>query len=473
MAKRKFPRAEDVLSDSAPSTSKKSARSSASRYDFSMDDDDFQTLKKGYQPINTVASTQWAVTNFQKWLEERQNSGLGNESCPDDILECEDDEKLSYWLAKFTTETRKENGSHYPPRTLNLLLMGLQRHIWSTRPGRKINLLSEFHCLQNVCDSYYRKLHAMGIGTERKVTEVFDANDEDRLWSSGTLNLDTPQGLLNAVFFYNGKNFCLHGGAEHRDLKFSQIKREVVTVNGQSTVCYKYVEHGSKNRSGGLKQLQLQNKEVHQYENPKAGNRCHVEILDRYYLKVPAKALDGDAFYLKPLPKKPEDPQKPWFIAQPVGKNSLNAMVKTMAKLAGIDKKVTNHSLRAYGTTQMFRQGVPEKLIQHRTGHRSVDGLRQYERVSEEQQAKISHTLATNCNPPASINQQGTADSKSASATAQQLLDTVPMFSGCSFQGCQVQIAINMPSASVERSNALCEDVDLGNIDIDELFKFD
>ena len=53
-----------------------------------------------------------------------QKSGPGNESCPDDILECEDDEKMSYLLEKFTTETGKEDGLHYPPSTLNLLLMG-------------------------------------------------------------------------------------------------------------------------------------------------------------------------------------------------------------------------------------------------------------------------------------------------------------------------------------------------------------
>ena len=274
-------------------------------------------------------------------------------SCPDDVLECEDSEILSHWLGKCTTEIRKDDGSLYLPRTLNLLLMGLQGHIRSTRPGKKINLISdsEFYCLQNVCDSYYHKLHAMGVGTERKVTEVLDV--EERPWSSGTLNIDTPQGLLNAVFFHNGKNVCLRGGAEHRDLKFSQLQREVVTVNGQPTVRYRYVEHGSKNRSGGLKQLQLESKEGHQWKILKQ-EIVVVEILDRYFLKVSPKSLDGDAFYLKPLSKKPEDPKKPWLIAQPVGKNCLNAMVKTMAKQAGIDKKATNHSLRAYGTTLMF-----------------------------------------------------------------------------------------------------------------------
>jgi hypothetical protein len=46
------------------------------------------------------------------------------------------------------------------------------------------------------------------------------------------LDLTTPQGLLNCIFFYNGKNLCLRGGEEHRKLTFSQLKRETKTVNG-------------------------------------------------------------------------------------------------------------------------------------------------------------------------------------------------------------------------------------------------
>ena len=78
---------------------------------------------------------------------------------------------------------------------------------------------------------------------------------------------------MNAVFFLNSKNFCLRGGTEHRDLKFSQLKREVVHVNGKPMIRYAYTEHGSKNRSGGLKQVHMQNKVVHQYENVSGGSR--------------------------------------------------------------------------------------------------------------------------------------------------------------------------------------------------------
>ena len=69
-------------------------------------------------------------------------------------------------------------------------------------------------------------------------------DDKERLWTSRVLNPDTPQGLLNCIFFLNGKNFCLRGGIEHRELKLSQFSREVVKVEGRHLV--RYTEHGSK-----------------------------------------------------------------------------------------------------------------------------------------------------------------------------------------------------------------------------------
>ena len=48
----------------------------------------------------------------------------------------------------------------------------------------------------------------------------------------------------------------------------------------------------------------------------------------------------------------------------------------TMASEAGLSGNYTNHSLRVTGTTSLFDAGVPEAIIQKRTGHKSVDALR-------------------------------------------------------------------------------------------------
>ena len=56
-------------------------------------------------------------------------------------------------------------------------------------------------------------------------------------------------------------------------------------------------------------------------------------------------------------------------------------------------KKITNHSLRASGTSELFMKGVPEKIIQERTGHKSLDALRCYERTTSSQIEAVSNVL--------------------------------------------------------------------------------
>ncbi len=69
----------------------------------------------------------------------------------------------------------------------------------------------------------FRELREDGVGSSSKTTDPITKVDEQLLWSSRELDPSTPIGLLNAVFFLNGKNFVLRGGAEHRLLKVSQL----------------------------------------------------------------------------------------------------------------------------------------------------------------------------------------------------------------------------------------------------------
>jgi len=73
----------------------------------------------------------------------------------------------------------------------------------------------------------------------------------------------------------------------------------------------------------------------------------------------------------------------------PAGQNYLASLVKDVCKEAGIEGDKTNHSLRATGTTRMWEGNVPEKLIQQRTEHHSLEALRTYERTSVTQQRAV------------------------------------------------------------------------------------
>jgi hypothetical protein len=320
--------------------------------------------------------------------------------------------------------------------------------------GFSINFMvdAEFQKLQNVCDAYYRKLHTKGLGASVNTTKPLSRHDEDQLWETGVLNPSTPEGLLNCVFFYNGKNFCLRGGQEHRDMKFSQLKREVVTVDNSPKVCYVYTEYGSKNRSGGLKQVNMGNKVVRRFESP--GDRCHVSFLDTYFMKVPQEALDKDNFYLRPLAKTPEDHLAPWFSKIPLGRNTLATMMKSISKKANLAESFSNHSLRAYGATEMFNHGVEEKIIQQRTGHRSLEGLWKYEQTSLQQHLCVSTILQEGTTPP----------SQPSTSTRSDL----PTFSGCTLTGCTINILHPQPTADHEFDAAK----ELQGIDVQDFMNY-
>ena len=51
-------------------------------------------------------------------------------------------------------------------------------------------------------------------------------------------------------------------------------------------------------------------------------------------------------------------------------------MMKKMAEEVGPQKGVINHSHRIYSATEMFQSKVPEKLVQQRIGHWSVEAVR-------------------------------------------------------------------------------------------------
>ena len=149
-------------------------------------------------PANTTKSTEWAVKNFESWRVAR-NAKFG-EQCPERWFE--DKENLCGWLCRFVAETRKADGGEYTPRSIYLLLAGLQRKIRQGNPKESINIFTdaEFKELRNVCDSVFKRLHQKGVGSETKNTPVLTQLEEDKLWESGVLDLNTPTGLLRALF---------------------------------------------------------------------------------------------------------------------------------------------------------------------------------------------------------------------------------------------------------------------------------
>ena len=298
-----------------PKESSESLGPTAKRFKF-VQDNELQQLSKGFVPKNTATNTKWALKNFQAWKEAR-NSNLSQDPVPDNLLETSDESVLNLWLSCYVVETRNGNGEPYPPSTIYQLLSALLRSMRDNNPNC-LNFLDKnpkFKMLHGTLNSHFRKLHEVGVGTKVKHSEIISKEEENTLWSSGVMGAQSPCSLLNAVFFCNGKNFCLRGGEEHRKLKLSQLERL------SDPDRYVYTENCSKNHAGTFDQLHVQKKVVPVYctcdnASVTANVRCHVHLLDAYISKLPH--TEG-TFYLRPLQKLKDEKASPWFSGVPIG----------------------------------------------------------------------------------------------------------------------------------------------------------
>uniref|UniRef100_A0A1X7V8G3 Uncharacterized protein n=1 Tax=Amphimedon queenslandica TaxID=400682 RepID=A0A1X7V8G3_AMPQE len=210
----------------------------------SVSEEALSSMAKTQMTKNTEKSSKWAMANFVEWFHE-YNKRNEDATCPKEVItpSCSKD-LLNKWLCVYLSETRNKSGELYPPSTIQSLLSGMLRYMRQENPSYP-NFFSKddpaFSMFQATLNNVFKSLRSGSIGAEASHTETITSEEEDTLWETGVLNIDSPKGLLRCVFYYNGKCFCLRGGQEHRELGVSQLKR---LYNPDR---YIYSERSSKN----------------------------------------------------------------------------------------------------------------------------------------------------------------------------------------------------------------------------------
>uniref|UniRef100_A0A1X7T4Q1 Uncharacterized protein n=1 Tax=Amphimedon queenslandica TaxID=400682 RepID=A0A1X7T4Q1_AMPQE len=172
-------------------------------------------ITKGYVPENTKKSTASAIRVFNEWKFSREDEQL-----PGNLLTDGNPEQLNYWIPRFVNEARESDRQPYPPRTINQLLAGIQRHMLTENhllPKFVDRSNAIFRPIYNACDAVFYDLHKSGVETSIQHANLI-TEEESLLWERGILGTESPKALLRAVFFYVGKRFCLRGGEEQRRL---------------------------------------------------------------------------------------------------------------------------------------------------------------------------------------------------------------------------------------------------------------
>ena len=162
----------------------------------------------------------------------------------------------------------------------------------------------------------------------------------------GLLLLSTPQGLLNTVFFLNGKNLLF---VVAQNIDVSNSLRFLETYHQR----VKYAIHIFRTASRIVQvALIISVFQIKSYNSIKMSMLVNI-IVSMFSTNTYRSSPDLDIFYLRPVANKPVD-DSPWYISVAVGKNPLSKILKSMCEETGITGHKTNHSLRAYAATSFL-----------------------------------------------------------------------------------------------------------------------
>ena len=84
-----------------------------------------------------------------------------------------------------------------------------------------------------------------------------------------------------------------------------------------------------------------------------------------------------------------------WFKPLKIGENPLASFMSRISHSAELSKVYTNHSIRVTGTTLLGRANFSDKQIMAVTGHRSVNSLSIYKKVSDNEQISMGTAMTS------------------------------------------------------------------------------
>lgn len=339
-------------------------------------DEDVNRLIDDQKSVNTQRNTKWA----ESWRQTRNKTGHEIPAlCGMTVGQ------MDTYLCRFVIEVRKRNGDKYPPNSLYHIMCGLLRKLRDDNI-HNMNFLdqsdSRFAHLRRAIDSQMKLLIREGLALPQREAQPVAEEEENKIWETGVFGESDATSLQRTVFFYNCKLFGLRAADEHRELTTDQFS-DGMDENGE------YIEfHGKTNKtySGSLRQRKIQPKVIRHHDRGSG-----IVHLYKLYLSSLKDDSENREFYKRPLPRVGEN--KIRFGESVVGINKLRTFMKNICAAAGLKGRYTNHSGKKTCATSLYQKGVPEQEIMRRTGHRSLAGLRKYQKPSNEMLCGVSDVL--------------------------------------------------------------------------------
>ncbi|XP_056101432.1 uncharacterized protein LOC130080159 [Rhinichthys klamathensis goyatoka] len=381
------------------------------------------TFEKTRNEKNTVQQTQWAVKCFGDWCSEK--------GCSIDFKQITKTE-LNALLRDFYGTVRSSKGEKYGISSYVALRAGVNRFLNDSPLSLSWCLMrdSEFTSSNNVFVGVVKTMRREGRDKTEHHTSI-STKDFSTIKLSDALNPNTPEGLVNKVWFDVQLHFGRRGKEGNREL-IPDSFRILTNENG-----VKYVTMSFNEDTKNHKDPHDRNKESRRgFMFQQTGNPlCPVASLEKYVSLLPS---NPPAFYLHP--KKQNLSKCVWYTREPMGVNYLATMLQRICKAAGTSKVYTNHCLRSTMVQRLSDAGLESREIMSVSGHKCESSLQSYWRPNLKQRKHWSDILAATENTADSAEPQ--LKRTALNITTVEPIEMRQIFNACTING-DVQINLN------------------------------
>ena len=130
---------------------------------------------------------------------------------------------MDRYVGGMLLELKKPNNKDYEPDTLTSFYQSINRKLEDIGYGYSLVDSKELKLSKKVLESRRRDLKQKGLGNRPNVAHPLSKNDEEKLWETKQFGSETPQSLINTVWYFNAKLFGFHGVHESRQLMWGDL----------------------------------------------------------------------------------------------------------------------------------------------------------------------------------------------------------------------------------------------------------
>ena len=255
-------------------------------------------------------------------------------------------------LCRFFIEVRKLSGNNFEPDSLSTVHKSLQRYLVANNYPANILQDMIFDKSRQALAAKRKELTKLGYGNKPNATRELNEEEVYLLFKEGYFGKETPQSLLNAMWWFCSLHFGCRARHEARRLCWGDI-----ALKFDETLQTEFLEWEKKRGSKTLIGKEHKTKHgVSPIVYATGVENCPISLYKEFRDRRPVEGCTAETPFFLLIEHRATPTDKVWYKNRPMGHNKIGEILTIARRKFGFEGKVTyNHSVGKTSTSHSHK----------------------------------------------------------------------------------------------------------------------